>query len=170
MRTTMLMMFVCALLALPSMAFAQSDFPVPETFRLKKKADFKLHEQDFLNCVNWLRTHPSDGSDEYTLVTRFANTWCQGTPYVTIILTGLVTEGLKDCPEMMFSFMNGWAKYVIETGDQDEMAAYMAGMNHALDMYEDPICEFPKSKYWNKILKARNDGKLEDMINEEYAE
>lgn len=170
MKTTVVTLLMAILLAAPSFVSAQTN-PVPSGYKLKKEADYKKYEQDVLKCIEWYDNTPIN---KYPAIRKevevFLVTWHQGTPYVSIVLGEMLIKGAEENPSLLVTYMNGWSKYVINGGDEsDKAAALLAAMNHVLDTYQKEGNGFEKSKYLDKLVKARDKGQLKDLVDKEAA-
>lgn len=170
MKTTIVTLLLAIVMAVPSFVSAQNN-PVPSGYRLKKEADYKKYEQDVLKCIDWYENTPAN---KYPAIRKevenFLITWHQGTPYVSITLGDMAVKAAEENPSLLMSYMNGWSKYVINGGDDsNKAAALLAAVNHILDTYQKPGNGLQKSKYLDKLVKAREKGQLKDLVDKEAA-
>lgn len=157
------------LLSFTGTTIVAAQSPVPEGYRLKKEADFKKYEQDVLNTIDWLDTHPID---KYPAIRsecqRFLMEWITGVPYVSVMIAKPATVAADKNTELLLTFMGGWIKYVVkEGGDTDDnVACTLAAMNNVLDYYEKGN-GLDKNKELDKLLKTRASGGLEDWVRKQ---
>ncbi len=69
-----------------------------------------------------------------------------------------------DCGECMFLFMGGWAKYSIQSEDNDTFKASLAGTELAIQFYKNNKKDLGKNKDLEKLIKLQDNNELEDFI------
>jgi hypothetical protein len=126
-----------------------------------EKSEYAQYTQDAMNCIDWLKTHsPSDSKRKD--VSAFTLWWITGTPDVRLELYAGAAE--FENPNLLLLFLGGWAQYAIQNKNNDQLEGCLAGMDTALNYYEQYKKELPKDKGAEKYLKMRKKGTLKTYI------
>lgn len=126
-----------------------------------EKSEYAQYTQDAMNCIDWLKTHsPSDSKRKD--VSAFTLWWITGTPDVRLELYAGVAE--FENPNLLLLLLGGWAQYAIQNKNNDQLEGCLAGMDTALNYYEQYKKELPKDKGAEKYLKMRKKGTLKTYI------
>lgn len=155
-----------ALIAFISIStFAQENFTIPTNYTLDKPEDYKLLEKDVITTINWLYNTPVNEQAEKRMeANAFFIKWTSGTPDVHIGIDGNVVNFMEN-PELLIMYIAGWAKYSIETGnDNDKIAGTLAGIEMAISFYEKNIKHLKKDKNVEKYIKMQKKGTLKEYI------
>ena len=111
--------------------------------------------------IDWLKTHsPSDPKRKD--VSAFTLWWISGTPDVHMVLNTNVVK-FEDV-NLLLLFLGGWAQYAVQNNDDDQVKGCYAGMETALDYYEQYRKQLPKDKGAEQYLKMRKKGTLKEYI------
>ena len=126
-----------------------------------EKSEYAQYTQDAMNCIDWLKTHsPSDSKRKD--VSAFALWWLTGTPDVHMVLNTDVVK-FEDV-NMLLLFLGGWAQYAIQNKDDDQVEGCYAGVETAINYYEQYKKSLPKDKGAEQLLKMKNKGTLKEYI------
>ena len=126
-----------------------------------EKSEYAQYTQDAMKCIDWLKTHsPSDSKRKD--VASFALWWLTGTPDVHMVLNTNVVK-FED-GNLLLLFLGGWAQYAIQNEDDDQVEGCYAGIETALNYYEQYKKSLPKDKGAEQLLKMKNKGTLKDFI------
>lgn len=126
-----------------------------------EKSEYAQYTQDAMKCIDWLKTHsPSDSKRKD--VASFALWWLTGTPDVQMVLN---TDVVKfEDGNLLLMFLGGWAQYAIQKEDDNQVEGCYAGIEAALNYYEQYKKSLPKDKGAEQLLKMKNKGTLKDFI------
>jgi len=126
-----------------------------------EKSEYAKYTQDAMNCIDWLKTHsPSDSKRKD--VATYALWWLTGTPDVHMVLNIDVVK-FED-GNLLLLFLGGWAQYAIQNKDDDQVEGCYAGVETALNYYEQYKKLLPKDKGAEQLLKMKNKGTLKAYI------
>lgn len=126
-----------------------------------EKSEYAQYTQDAMSCIDWLKTHsPSDSKRKD--VASYAMWWLTGTPDVHMELNTNVVK-FED-GNLLILFLGGWAQYAIQNEDNDKVEGCYAGIETALNYYEQYKNSLPKDKGAEQLLKMKNKGTLKDFI------
>jgi hypothetical protein len=158
----------CSLLLLAfTLPAAAQEFTVPKNPKMDKAEDYKAYEKDVIACVNWLSSHgPEEEALKRKKASAFLMTWLTGTPALTMELHAGVMEYAEKSPELLLLFMGGWAKYYLETGDDDAIAGNVAGLEVVINYYLQYKDELNKDRSLKKLAKKMEEGELQDFVKE----
>jgi len=158
-----------AFILLSGRAMSQS-YDVPVSLKLEKAEDYKQYEKNVINCVKWLEATPVNEETEKRLsANKFLITWIEGAPNVSIMITFNVTSFSEKNPELLMSFMGGWTKYVLETGDTTQLKGNLAGVQSAIRVYKNNTKNLKKDKKMEELIKISDEGKLEEWVKTQLA-
>ena len=88
--------------------------------------------------------------------------WLTGTPDVHMVLN---TDVVKfEDGNLLLLFLGGWAQYAIQNKDDDQVEGCYAGVETALNYYEQYKKLLPKDKGAEQLLKMKNKGTLKAFI------
>ncbi len=65
---------------------------------------------------------------------------------------------------LLILFLGGWTQYAIQNEDNDKVEGCYAGIETALNYYEQYKKSLPKDKGAEQLLKMKNKGTLKDFI------
>lgn len=139
-------------------------FQAPQNYSLEKAEDYAPYEQDVLDGINWLSETPvNKEADKRKEVCAFLMKWMMGSPHVKIEVGEAVT--FLGSPDLLIGFLCGWTKYALETKNcADKLKGNLAGIEHAINMYQKNKDVLPKDKNIEKYIKLQSKGKLEEEI------
>ncbi|WP_299339393.1 hypothetical protein [uncultured Psychroserpens sp.] len=156
-----------AILLLWSLSFQAQEFNIPDNYSLTSEADYKKHQQDALDAINWLENTPlNEQESKRKNVSAFVMQWLTGTPTVTISVSAYIVEVAEKNPDLLLTFLAGWAKHAIENSRKlNEMEGNVAGMKSVLKVYENnKDSGIKKDRALEKLLKKKSDKDLEKWI------
>ena len=127
-----------------------------------EKTEYAQYTQDAMNCIDWLKTHsPSDSKRKE--VASFVLWWLMGTPDVHLVLNADVVK--FENGDLLILFLGGWAEYAIQNNDEDMVRGCCAGVETALNYYEQYKNKLSKDKGAERLLKMKNKGTVKDYIS-----
>ena len=146
-----------------TVGFSQ-DFKVPASFDPQGPRDsFAKYQPDVLKAVDWL-VNNSPEHPKRQQANAFLIGWLTGSPDVTLEINADILTFMEDNSQLLPVFMGGWAKYALESKDNDTVKGTVAGINTTLAFYEKYKSEIGKSKGLDAYAKLRDNGKLESTI------
>ncbi|HVS98197.1 MAG TPA: hypothetical protein VHE54_16995 [Puia sp.] len=154
-------------LSLSIAATAQADSllgnPLPTT-----KEAFTASEPRVLNTINFLETTPIDKQgDEWRAQAKLLTDWLTNAPEVTIDINARTTPFIKKNPELLFVFMAGWTRYVLQNGySKDPVQGNVAGIRSAIKVYK-AANGLKKDKEMDRLIKVDENGGLEAWVVEQ---
>jgi hypothetical protein len=152
------------LIAFTFQAISQ-EFEVPKDYKLDKADDYAQYEQDVIDGVTWMIETPiTQEVDKRRDAGKFLLIWMMGSPTVNIMLNPDIITFI-DNGDLLFAFMGGWTKYVLESKDfKSEFNGSMAGINNVISFYTKNKAAIGKVKAVEKYIKLKAKGKLESTI------
>lgn len=132
---------------------------VPET-----EEEYAASKQRVINTINWLdQTAINEDVDKRREQTLLFIDWMNGSPSVTITINSSVAVFTKINPELLVTFMGGWAKYTLENDyDTDEVKCNLAGIKSVIAFYKNGN-GLKKDKKVEKLVKM-NEAELEAWV------
>ena len=125
------------------------------------KTEYAQYTQDVMNCISWMKSHSPSDSQQKDVAT-FVLWWLSGSPDVHITLNSEVVK-FED-GTLLLLLLGGWAEYAIQSKDDDQVEGCYAGVETALNYYEQYRKSLPKDKGAEKLLKMRKKGVLKEYI------
>jgi hypothetical protein len=134
--------------------------PLPST-----KEEFTASEPNVINTVNYLETTPIDKQgDAWRMQAKLLVGWITNSPQVTVEMNEKVMPFSKRNPELMFVFMGGWTKYVLQNGySKNKLQSNVAGIRSAIKVYKAGN-GLKKDKEMDKLIKIDDSGGLEAWV------
>ncbi|MFT6000973.1 MAG: phosphoketolase [Neolewinella sp.] len=156
--------FLILAIALFSSPLSAQEFTVPKDLQLETAADYLAQNDNIVAAVIWLRdTHLNKEQQKRKRVNTYLLQWLTGTPTMTITLgPGLADYG--DCSDCLMLYMGGYAKAIIESGDDEPLATNLAAVRTVMDFYQNNKGRIGKNKVLQKFLKMEGKGKLEAEV------
>ncbi len=141
------------------------EFEIPDTIALNNEADYKKHETNVLNAINWVQATPiGEQKNKRKEVNAFLFKWMSGSPNVTIELSQDLVP-FMDCSDCLVSFMNGWTKFSLENNySKNKLDCALAATNHTIEFYTKNKNELGKIDSIEKLSKRKSKGKLKAYI------
>jgi hypothetical protein len=141
--------------------FTQSSFSqeysVPKDAVLETAEDYKKHESNILDCINWLENTPVNQDSEKRIKAKaFLMQWATGTPTVTIEMQSFQLDLAKKNADLLIVFMGGWIKHAIENPNEKDniQASNIAGINSIIKVYTSNKGDgIKKDKRIEKLIK-----------------
>ncbi len=161
--------FIIFLFAFSTTALAQMS-PVPKSYSLKKPEDYKKHETDVINVIDWLeRTSWGPKNTERPYADAFLMAWLSGSPTVNIELgDDILLKIMEKNKDLLVSYMGGYTKYALQNRQADNSfdisKAKLAGFKSLISKYQVEKSR-TKDKNVEMLSKLSDDGKLEEWIN-----
>jgi hypothetical protein len=151
-------------LSLVGEAYAQQ-FEVPKNYKLVAKADYARYEKRIIACVKWLEATPwAEQESKRTEAKAFLLKWLTGSPTVIIELREPVNKLTDQNPELLTSYLGGYARYVLEN-DKNKAQASLAAVQALLLKYtKEPTAA--RDKEVEKLQVLAEQGKLEAWVQE----
>lgn len=145
--------------------FSQT-FEVPKNYKFSTKDSYAKYETEVVNCIDWLiETDLNLESVKYKKATQFLILWLEGSPSVTLELNPEIIPFIKTSPDLFTIFMGGWAKYSLESKDNDNvLEGNLAGLNAAIEVYKKNRKSLPKDQYIEEYIKLKSKGKLRSFV------
>ena len=145
------------------------EFTIPNDVKLDSPEDYKKHEADILNCINWLENTPvNQNPEKRTKANAFLMLWATGTPTVTIEMQSFQLDLTKKNSGLLMTFMGGWIKHSIENPNEknNTLANNIAGINSLIKVYSSNKGDgIKKDKRVEKLVKM-NEDELEKWVVE----
>lgn len=142
-------------------------FEVPEKTKFEGRSEYAKYEPEVLECINWLEKTPVDQEEEKRKkASSFFLIWISGSPSVTIEINHIATSLSKKNADLLFTYMGGWTKYMINNPDdtKDMVKGNIAGVKSVLKVYEANLAHgFKKNKKIEKLLLLSEE-ELEDWV------
>lgn len=150
---------------LTTSTFAQ-DFRVPAG-QIKFKEDYSEYEKDIIAADKWLVKTPFDEQPERRQqVNQFIFDWVNGSPTVFCEITPVILDFQKKNPGMLLIYMGSVARYVLEHNySNDTIPKQKAALQDMITVYKSGK-GIKKDKKMEKLIKAMDEGKLEEWIGE----
>ncbi len=164
MKKFSLLIILCVSLQLAGNA---QTFIVPENVVLKEKGDYKKYEQDVIDAAKWLENTPADRQPKNRKdVSSFLLQWIMGCPLYDISIGENLSKIYGKNAQLLLIYMAGYSRNMGETQNYtDTLSATRAGLISMMKVYEKDI-DITKSKEMEKLIKMRDDGKLDDYIKD----
>lgn len=146
------------------------DFDVPLNYSFNTKDDYQKYESDVLKCIDYLESVPFDEtSDKVKNANKFLLQWLTGTPNVSIKINSYILDLCEKNSGLLMIFMGGWAKYSLTNSyDKDEFKGNISGIESVIKVYQNGK-GIKKDKKILKVIKLKEEGKLENWLNEQLA-
>lgn len=163
MKKTCTVILISFLLTTP--IFAQ-DFRVPAG-QIKLKEDYTEYEKDIVAADKWIVNTPFDEQPERRKqVYQFIFDWVNGSPTVYCEITPAVLDFQKKNFGMLFIYMGGVARYVLEHNySNDTIPKQKAALQDMITVYKSGK-GIKKDKKMEKLIKAVDEGELEEWMRE----
>jgi len=153
-------------------------FEVPKDYKLVEKEDYAPYEQDIVKCVDWLISTPVNKEQEKRKeASAFLLKWVSGSPTVHVILDEKIVSFLDEkTPELLFIFMGGWVKNIIEANNYKNtvaeakedtngiVAGNMAGIEAVINFYTSNKKFLPKNKDIDNYIALKKKGELKEYV------
>jgi len=160
---------ITILLLTTQLIFAQ-DFEIPKNIQLEKESDYAKYETDVVNGINWLEnTSIEEQTTKRKNTNAFVLKWIMGTPTISIGLQAFQIDLTKKNPELLTSFLGGWAKFAIENPSEKEDAikANIEGFKSLMKVYSANKGKgMKKDKNIEKLIKL-NPEELKEWVRKE---
>lgn len=152
-----------------SFAIQAQEFEVPKDITLEEKEDFEKYKPVVLRCIDWLAKTPINQElgkrDE---ANRFLLTWLAGTDQVNVDITIILRDVVRKNPNLLMTFMAGWAKYELNnpSTDRDVVELNKAAILSCIEVYEFNLENgFRRNRKLEKLNKRNSEGKLDQWIS-----
>lgn len=149
-----------------SLGLFGQDFNVPKDYKLVKAEDYAPHEQEIINCVDWLiKTPLNEQPEKRKEANAFLLKWLTGSPNVSLEIKQEIVTFMGTSPDLLMIFMGGWAKYSLESkGFNNKVEGSKAGINSVIEFYKSNRQVLPKDKNVEKYIKMKDKGTLSEYI------
>ena len=159
-RTILTLTLVCIALG----ASAQG-FDVPSGYKFDKPEDYKAHEENVVKCFDWIMATPArEEASTRDKASKFLTAWLMGSPSVSIKVNQSIVTFTNNA-DMLMIFMGGWAKYAIESKDNNNsVEGNLKGLEAVIDYYQNNVDYLGKDKNIEKYIKLKDKGKLRNFV------
>ena len=144
------------------------NFSKLETIPLKDSVDCKNAEPKVLECCNYLLSNQCVEDKNSFSAFQFVFKWATGTKNYKFKIDNLFTSVAESDKELSRRFLASMIKTAIvekpETIDDEFTVKYLTTF---VEYCENPKSKVPKSSFIKKMIKAKNDNKLDDFIREQ---
>ena len=156
---------VAIMLLITTNLFSQ-DFRVPAG-QIKLKEDYAEYEKDIIAADKWLVATPfNEQKERREQVNGFIKQWVDGSPTVNCELNPIIFDFETKNPGMLYLFMGGCARYVLENNySKDMRAKHKAALMDMITVYKAGK-GIKKDKKMEKLIKAEEEGKLDEWLGE----
>ncbi|MCD7970117.1 MAG: hypothetical protein LUF87_07175 [Alistipes sp.] len=161
---------IFTVILLPLFASAANAQATVPPYRFETASDYTRYNDAILECCNWMINTPLEEYLPYVdEMVVFIYEWSMGSPDVMILLDPYFMPYYENIPLLMVWHMAGATKYQLERGIyatkvEDIRASTLAGVEAALNCYEQNRELFVTDKATEKLLKARQKGKIEKEL------
>lgn len=143
------------------------EFVVPSNVEMEEAEDYARYEEQIIDCVDWLSSHsPEEEPLKRKRAMAFLMMWLTGTPAVSMELQAEMMEYADKNPDLLMIFMGGWAKYALESEDDDQVAGNVAGLEAVIAYYDQFGDDLKRDRSLKKLAKLKEKGELEDFVRE----
>ncbi len=159
------------LLFVPFIGSAQSGFTVPEDPKLESEEDHISQQDNILECIDWFMNTPYDEQEKkWKRAKEYFMKWAQGSPTVTIVLGGRVTDATNENSILLLIFMAGWTEHSLENPDQkDKLKGNQAGYRAMATFYEkEKENGLEENPLMEKLVEKKKEGELDQWVKEEF--
>lgn len=159
-------LFFVSLLAVFAIQGHAQDFEVPKNYSFKTQADYDSYEAEVLKGIEWLLNTPIKTQPQKRIeANAFILQWLTGTKTVSITIKSEIVTFMEPNNDLLMIFMCGWARHVLQTGDnKNNLAGNLKGVEAVMDFYTKNKDDLRKDKNVEKYLKMKNEGTLEAYI------
>lgn len=142
------------------------DYQVPKNVVLKTDADYDKYEADIIKCADWLiNSQVSSETAKRKEANSFLLLWLTGSSKVSIEIKEEIVNFTDAHAEILFIFMAGWTKYVLETKDfKNKVMGSVKGVEAVITFYKNNKESVKKDENIEKYIKMKEDGTLEKYI------
>jgi len=143
------------------------EFVVPSNVEMEEAEDYARYEEHIIDCIDWLSSNgPETEPVKRKRAMAFLMMWLTGTPAVSMELHADMMEYADKNPGLLMIFMGGWAKYALESDDDDQVAGNVAGLEAVIAYYEEFGDDLKRDRSLKKLAKLKEKGELEDFVKE----
>ena len=146
--------------------FSQTDGLLKEL--PKTDEDFVKSEKQAINTINWLDKTPINQDVNYRkkqMMLLLA--WLTNSPTVSIEIDHKVLPFTEKNPELLMTFMGGWAKYCLENSySTDSIKCNLAGIRNVIAFYKNGN-GLKKDKKMDKLIEMESKNELENWVIEQ---
>jgi hypothetical protein len=165
MKTLFLSLVLFLLVAPVSAQNYNDEISIPENYLLKKPEHYKEYEPMVVNCCNWLINNNVNHMPQRRIKAySFIWDWMSGHPEITMKVHKNLVSYDKKNPDLLLTFMVGFALEAIENKDNTEFDTQMAGVLAMLNCYTSNRSFFKKDKNCEKLLKMKSKDTLKDYV------
>lgn len=169
MKNSVKLFLISILVCLSSQAFSQTA-DLLTTLPDSTRESFVKTEQQFINSVNWLEKTPINvDKDRRIHQSALVLAWMINTPTLTLEININTLPFTKKNPDLLFTFMGGWAKYALANNySNDVLKCNIAGIKSAIAYYQAGN-GLKKDKKMDELIEITNSGGLEAWVKEQLA-
>lgn len=152
-------------------AEAQS-YEVPKDYHFKTQDDYSRYEPDVVKTADWMmQTAWTANLQKQDAASQFFLSWIKGSAAVTIRLTEAVMNLSDRNPQLGFTYMSQYSKYVLEHPNEfNQYKATLAALKAVITKYQmEPTRK--KDLDVEKLVQLEKENKLADfVVNDFYTE
>jgi hypothetical protein len=165
-KITLLLSIMAACFSLS--AQEEPDFEVPTDPVLVKTEDYAPYEKDIITAAKWLEAVPIDKQlPKRKDASAFVVKWILGSPTVTVTLYSTVSDFDKKNKGFLVLYMAAAARYVLENNySKDEKETTRQGLKALIRVYKKEGSGVSKDKKMEKLVKADDEGKLDEWMKD----
>lgn len=147
-------------------ANSQVDFEVPYNVVLEAKEDYAKYEQDVIAAAKWLEETDLDKQKPKRKdINSFVLRWITGSPTVSMDLNEGIMKIYGENVQLLGIYIASYCRHFLENKDSaTKMTGTRAGIISMMNVYKKKI-DISRSKEMEKVIKAYDEGKLDDYIS-----
>lgn len=160
---TLLFTFLTLIFIISTHVLIGQTFEVPD-YDFKTKEDYEKYHAQIIAAVDWLEQTPVNEQDmKRKKANAFILQWLTGSPTVNVEIQEYVTDLTKKNPDLLVSFLGGWARYQLQHPEEtDKMKLNTEGVKALLHVYQ--LGSVNKDKQVEKLLKLKQPDELEAWV------
>jgi hypothetical protein len=158
-------LFIYISLLFFSLKAAAQEYTVPKHYAFKSNQDYITYEPEVVKAIDWLEKTPwAEQVKKRDEAKAFVLRWIDGSPEVSITLNSEVAQLAKNNPQLLGSYMYGYAKYaILHKSDFSDTKAKAAGVKGLLDKYTTQT-NHKQNDEVEKVIAINKDNKLDNWI------
>lgn len=147
-------------------ARGQTIFEVPQNVELKAKDDYTQYEPAVIEAAKWLEeTDLNKETGKRQQVNAFVLKWVSGSPTVHVEINEKLGKIYGKNIQLLALYIASYTRHFLENkSTATKFSATKAGLISMIDVYKKGI-EITKSKEMDKLIKLKDNNKLDDYIN-----
>lgn len=167
MRRSIFILFAICLIG--QLAANAQTYEVPRGYHFKTPEDYARYEADVIRTADWMQqTSWTTQPEKREAATQFFLSWIKGTPAVTVKLTETVMNLSDRNPQLGFTYMAQYAKYVLlHRNEESNIKPAIEALKAVIDKYRSE----PSHKRdidVDNLATLEKDGRLADFVANEF--